>query len=62
MDTTDYLQEWRIKNKDAPYFRTGQVELPHGICSLFNQVDYLFPRITCISRIWLHTEFTEITE
>ena len=46
----------------APYVRTCQVELPHGICSLFNHVDYLFPRITCISRIWLHTEITEITE
>ena len=40
----------------APYVRTGQVELFH----LFNHVDYLFPRITSISRIWLHTEITEL--
>ncbi len=41
-----------------PYQSSGTA--PCYLLNLFNHVDYLFPRITCISRIWLHTEFTEL--
>ena len=48
---------------DAPYVRTGQVELPHGICFICLITLIICFHVSRVSRVLgLHTEITEITE